>query len=322
MLAIEVASTSLAYDRAFKAGLYARHKFQEYWVVDAVRPADLSIRRAARQVVAAAGEEGAGRASDPSRATGLLDPPLRLLTLSGSFSESLPCPASPPNPARRRIVWSASPSRFAPPSARFSRAAMSSDPVLNRQVVTVAGVRMSPDLKLATVSVLPLGGQATRETIVALATNKKALRTLVAQRVSLKYAPDLRFVADESFDVQARMDALLRSPRVARDLGARTKTRRARRARPRRGQPATSPSDVAERRGPRSSAASSAPRSTAGSISTSPSASPRRRRSGGSSSCSTPRRRDTPARSTRSPRACCRSRSARRPRRSRSCRKA
>ena len=93
------------------------------------------------------------------------------------------------------------------------------DPVLARQVVTVAGVRMSPDLKLATVSVLPLGGQAAGETIEALRANKKALRALVAAKVNLKYAPDLRFVADESFDVQARMDALLRSPRVARDLG-------------------------------------------------------------------------------------------------------
>jgi ribosome-binding factor A len=44
------------------------------------------------------------------------------------------------------------------------------------------------------------------------------MRTMVAHRVNLKYAPDLRFVIDESFDVQARMDALLRSPRVARDL--------------------------------------------------------------------------------------------------------
>ena len=94
------------------------------------------------------------------------------------------------------------------------------DPVLNRQVVTIAGVRMSPDLKLATVAVLPLGGVATEETLTALRAHRKPLRALVAQRVNLKYAPDLRFVADDSFDVQARMDALLRSPRVARDLSA------------------------------------------------------------------------------------------------------
>ena len=94
------------------------------------------------------------------------------------------------------------------------------DPVLNRRLVTIAGVRMSPDLKLATVAFLPLGGREAPQTLAALQTHRKALRTLVAQRVNLKYAPDLRFVVDESFDVQARMDALLRTPRVARDLGS------------------------------------------------------------------------------------------------------
>ncbi len=92
------------------------------------------------------------------------------------------------------------------------------DPVLQRQVVTIAGVRMSPDLKLATVAFLPLGGRESAQTLAALQTHRKALRTLVAHRVNLKYAPELRFVLDESFDVQARMDALLRSPQVARDL--------------------------------------------------------------------------------------------------------
>jgi ribosome-binding factor A len=92
------------------------------------------------------------------------------------------------------------------------------DPVFHRQLVTIAGVRMSPDLKLATVAFLPLGGRESAETLAAFNAHKKALRTLVAHRVNLKYAPELRFVLDESFDVQARMDALLRSPRVARDL--------------------------------------------------------------------------------------------------------
>ena len=94
------------------------------------------------------------------------------------------------------------------------------DPVLTRHVITVGGVRMAPDLKLATVAVLPLGGRETEETLAALKTHKKTLRARVAAKVNLKYAPDLRFVADESFDAQARMDALLRSPRVARDLAA------------------------------------------------------------------------------------------------------
>jgi ribosome-binding factor A len=92
------------------------------------------------------------------------------------------------------------------------------DPVFHRTVVTIAGVRMSPDLKLATVSFLPLGGHESTQALAALQTHRKALRTLVARRVNLKYAPELRFVLDESFDVQARMDALLRSPQVARDL--------------------------------------------------------------------------------------------------------
>jgi ribosome-binding factor A len=94
------------------------------------------------------------------------------------------------------------------------------DAVLNRHVVTIPGVRMSPDLKLATVSVMPLGGKDIEPTLAALKKHKKELRTLVAHRVNLKYAPDLRFVVDESFEAQARMDALLRSPEVARDLRA------------------------------------------------------------------------------------------------------
>jgi len=92
------------------------------------------------------------------------------------------------------------------------------DRVLNRRLVTIAGVRMSPDLKMATIAFLPLGGREVEETLAALRLHRKALRAMVARRVNLKYAPDLRFVVDESFDVQARMDALLRSPRVARDL--------------------------------------------------------------------------------------------------------
>jgi len=92
------------------------------------------------------------------------------------------------------------------------------DPVLETHVVTVPKVGMSPDLKLATVAVMPLGGRNADKVIAALTTHKKELRTLVAHRVNLKYAPDLRFVLDESFDAQSKIDALLRSPAVARDL--------------------------------------------------------------------------------------------------------
>jgi ribosome-binding factor A len=95
------------------------------------------------------------------------------------------------------------------------------DPAFARQVVTVPSVKMSPDLKLATISVMPLGGKNVEKIIAALDRNKKLLRTLIAQRVNLKYASDLRFVVDESFAAQARIDALLKSPEVARDLQGR-----------------------------------------------------------------------------------------------------
>jgi len=77
---------------------------------------------------------------------------------------------------------------------------------------------MSPDLKLATVTIMPLGGKDAEKTLAALAQHKKELRTLVARRVNLKFAPDLRFTLDETFDAQSRIDALLRTPEVARDL--------------------------------------------------------------------------------------------------------
>ena len=93
------------------------------------------------------------------------------------------------------------------------------DPVLNKNVVTIANVRMSPDLKLATVATMPLGGKDAEKTLAALEAHKKELRALVARRVNLKYAPDLRFVLDDSFDAQSRIDTLLRSEQVARDLG-------------------------------------------------------------------------------------------------------
>ena len=65
---------------------------------------------------------------------------------------------------------------------------------------------------------MPLGGKGAGATVEALDRHKKEMRTLVARRVNLKFAPDLRFALDMSFDAQARMDELLRSPAVARDL--------------------------------------------------------------------------------------------------------
>ncbi len=76
---------------------------------------------------------------------------------------------------------------------------------------------MSPDLKLATAYVMPLGGKDEVAVIKALDRNKKVLRQEVARRVNLKFAPELRFLRDETFDEAARIDALLRTEKVRRD---------------------------------------------------------------------------------------------------------
>ena len=91
------------------------------------------------------------------------------------------------------------------------------DDVLASHVVTIPEVRMSPDLKLATAYVMPLGGKDERAVVAALERHRKVLRQEVARRVNLKFAPDLRFRRDESFDEAARIDALLQSERVRRD---------------------------------------------------------------------------------------------------------
>jgi ribosome-binding factor A len=93
------------------------------------------------------------------------------------------------------------------------------DGVLTKNVITIPEVRMSPDLKLATAYIMPLGGKDEEAVLKALDKNKKILRQEVARRVNLKFAPDLRFLRDESFDEAARIDALLRTERVARDTG-------------------------------------------------------------------------------------------------------
>jgi ribosome-binding factor A len=93
-----------------------------------------------------------------------------------------------------------------------------SDATLDHHPVTIRSVRMSPDLRLATVSAIPLGGEGSGATIAALNRHKKELRALVAHKINLRFAPDLRFTLDSTFDAQARIDALLKSPEVARDL--------------------------------------------------------------------------------------------------------
>lgn len=94
------------------------------------------------------------------------------------------------------------------------------DAVLESHVVTVPEVRMSPDLKLATVYVMPLGGKDTNEVLAALDRHKKFLRGEIAGRINLRYAPEVRFKVDRSFDCGTKIDALLNSDRVKRDLQA------------------------------------------------------------------------------------------------------
>ena len=93
------------------------------------------------------------------------------------------------------------------------------DPVLSGHMITVPEVRMSPDLRLATIYVMPLGGRDETQVIEALERNKRYLRGVIARRVNLKFAPDIRFRVDDRFDEAERIENLLRSPSVKRDLG-------------------------------------------------------------------------------------------------------
>ena len=92
------------------------------------------------------------------------------------------------------------------------------DPVLEGRLITVPEVRMSPDLRLATIYVMPLGGKDITEVIEALERNKRYLRGELAHHVNLKFAPEIRFHADERFDEAERIEKLLRTPAVQRDL--------------------------------------------------------------------------------------------------------
>ena len=92
------------------------------------------------------------------------------------------------------------------------------DDIIAAHVVTIPEVRLSPDLKLATVYVVTLGDTGTEAVIEALNRNKKYIRGEVARTVNLKFAPDLRFRRDETFDQASRIDALLASPKVRQDI--------------------------------------------------------------------------------------------------------
>lgn len=94
------------------------------------------------------------------------------------------------------------------------------DTDLNRLSITVGEVRASPDLKVATAYVLPLGGQGQDEVIALLARNKGELRRLVAKKLTLKFAPDLRFQLDQTFDQMDKTREMLSRDDVLRDTQA------------------------------------------------------------------------------------------------------
>jgi ribosome-binding factor A len=92
------------------------------------------------------------------------------------------------------------------------------DPVLEGTLITIPEVRMTADLRLATIYVMPLGGKDQEKVLEAFDRNKKFLRAEIAHHVNLKFAPDIRFLADERFGEAERIEKLLRTPEVLRDL--------------------------------------------------------------------------------------------------------
>jgi ribosome-binding factor A len=92
------------------------------------------------------------------------------------------------------------------------------DDALASHVVTVPEVRLSPDLKLATAYVVTLGDRDIKEVIDALNRHKRFIRGEIAHAVNLKFAPDIRFCRDETFEEASRIDALLASPKVRQDV--------------------------------------------------------------------------------------------------------
>ena len=93
------------------------------------------------------------------------------------------------------------------------------DPDLRDVPITVSEVRVSPDLRNATAYVLPLGGTNAEQVLAALRRSRHVLRGELARRVTLKFIPALMFEPDPSFDQSDRVEAILRSPKVAQDLG-------------------------------------------------------------------------------------------------------
>ncbi len=92
------------------------------------------------------------------------------------------------------------------------------DELLDGKVITVPEVRMTPDLKIANAYIMPLGGEGAAEIVAALNRHQRFIRGRIAPELDLKFAPEVRFYVDETFDEFGRIDALLRTDRVQRDL--------------------------------------------------------------------------------------------------------
>ena len=93
------------------------------------------------------------------------------------------------------------------------------DPIIQAHMITVPEVRMSPDLRLATIYIMPLGGRDVEQVLEALDRNKRYVRGEIGRRVNLKFAPEIRFRADERFDEAERIEKLLRTSVVQGDGG-------------------------------------------------------------------------------------------------------
>jgi ribosome-binding factor A len=102
-------------------------------------------------------------------------------------------------------------------AAMFARGEIEDD-ALRGAVITVPEVRMTPDLKIANAYIMPLGGLHAEEIVAALNRHRKFVRGRVAPQINMKFAPEVRFFVDDTFEEASRIDALLRSDRVQRDL--------------------------------------------------------------------------------------------------------
>jgi ribosome-binding factor A len=102
-------------------------------------------------------------------------------------------------------------------AAMFARGDIEDD-ALHGAVITVPEVRMTPDLKIANAYVMPLGGQHAEEIVATLNRHRKFVRGRVAPQINMKYAPEVRFYVDDTFEEAGRIDSLLRSEKVRRDL--------------------------------------------------------------------------------------------------------